>query len=204
MMAIKRIVTGLTLVIFVAIITTGCMHDNSMNTTTDVSSDNILQTSNGPVQVLSMGESGLTLDKVTSVTKFIRAAQGGTVYLSHNNPRNRMTAEITLQILPKALDKNKNISITLDDEDFVGNMDVVFGAHGTVFAKPAILNVYANGLDFSGVDVAALQIYYYEPDTGSWEPMQAEFIGADAARGEMKIINAQIPHFSRYAVAWSR
>jgi hypothetical protein len=95
------------------------------------------------------------------------------------------------------------ITISLDDEDFVGNMDVVFGPHGTVFNKPAILNVYANGLDFSGVNVEELNIYYYEPETGLWEPMQAEFIGADAQRGEMKIINAQIPHFSRYAVAWA-
>ncbi len=180
-----------------------CNTESPMNTNTTAGTDNVLQTSNGPVRVLSLGASGSTLQKVTSVTEFIRASEGGSVILRHNNPRNRMVAEMSLRILPKTLDSDREISMTLDDEDFVGNMDVVFGAHGTVFSKPAILNIYANGLDFSGVNVEALQIYYYEPATDTWEAMQADFIGADAARGEMKIINAQIPHFSRYAVAWS-
>ena len=66
---------------------TGCTEQSPMAASEN--KNNILQTSNGPVQVLHLGDLGVSLEKVTSITEFIRADEGGLLYLQHNKIRSK-------------------------------------------------------------------------------------------------------------------
>ncbi len=53
------------------------------------------------------------------------------------------------------------------------------------------------------VNLETLAIYYYNPQTGQWEKIDSENVVVDKEHGFLRIRNAQITHFSRYACAWS-
>ena len=78
-----------------------------------------------------------------------------------------------------------------------------FGPPGTVFANPALLNIIAVNLNLKKVNLQTLGIYYDNPETGQWQKIASENVVVDKEHGFLRIRNAQIPHFSRYACAWS-
>ena len=110
-------------------------------------------------------------------------------------------AEISLEVLPNSIDVTKEIEITLETTELSGGVAVTFQPHGTIFAPDAILNIEAHGVDLSGVDPNEVDIYYDNQETGNWELMQCDDIIVDAASGTVRVVNARLPHFSRYAIA---
>ncbi len=109
-------------------------------------------------------------------------------------------AAMTLRILPKTISDDVEVSISLDDQQFIGNMDVVFQPHGITFSQPAILNIAASGLDLTGMNPNAIDIYYDNTETGQWEKMEREAILVNIVDGAIVVVNALLPHFSRYAI----
>ena len=107
---------------------------------------------------------------------------------------------ISLEILPGSIDQDKDISLNMETTELSGGVAVIFEPHGTVFNPSALLNLTAYGVDFSGIDPAAVDIYYDNPETGQWELMPRESITVNAATGYLQVVNAQLPHFSRYAI----
>ena len=77
---------------------------------------------------------------------------------------------------------------------------MTFQPHGIIFSQPAILNLEALGVDFSGVNPDDVDIFYDNPATGQWEPMQRDDIIVDVNLGRIQVINARLDHFSRYAI----
>jgi len=110
-------------------------------------------------------------------------------------------AEVSLDILPGAVDADVEIEVNLETTELVGGVAMTFSPHGTVFNTPAILNIEAHGVDFTGVDPNAIDIFYDNQETGQWEPMPRDQIIVDVISGIIRVINAQLPHFSRYALA---
>jgi WD40 repeat protein len=109
-------------------------------------------------------------------------------------------AQVTLDISAGAIDNDDDFSLSLETTELMGGVSVTFGPHGTIFNQPAILNLTAHGVDFSGVDPNAINIYYDNQETGVWEPMERDDLIIDVNAGTIQVINAQLPHFSRYAV----
>jgi hypothetical protein len=107
---------------------------------------------------------------------------------------------VNLQILPNAIDEDKQMSISLDDEQIAGDVQLTFGPHGTVFNPPAILNVEVSGLDLIGIDPASINVYYINQELGQWQLMQSEEIIVRQNEGYIQVVNALLPHFSRYAI----
>ena len=112
-------------------------------------------------------------------------------------------AMVSLEVLPGSVTEDAELSINLDDEDLSGDVFLTFGPHGTVFNPSALLNIEASGLDLSGGDPSTIDIFYDNQDTGEWEPMPKETLIVDQNEGYIKVVNAQLPHFSRYAVAFT-
>ena len=109
-------------------------------------------------------------------------------------------AQVSLQILPGALSADVEISLSLDTNEIIGGCAVTFEPHGTTFSQPAILNIEAHGVDFTGVDPNSVDIYYDNQETGQWELMQRDDVIIDVNAGTIQVINALLPHFSRYAI----
>ncbi len=122
--------------------------------------------------------------------------------LSTFTGRNELSySDVSLEILPNAIEQDTEIEISLETTELVGGVAVTFQPHGTIFTTPAILNVEARGVDFSGIDPGAINIYYDNQETGQWEAMLRDDIIVDVNAGTIKVINALLPHFSRYALA---
>ncbi len=116
-----------------------CTEQSPLSTQTEVSEINILE--------FAKTGSSPSLKKVTETSKFIKANRGGTLYLYHYNGNKDLEAEITLKIPKNSMSEDAEVKLTLDDEQFLGNLDIVFSPHGVTFSKPAILNIWAYGLD---------------------------------------------------------
>ena len=109
-------------------------------------------------------------------------------------------ANISLNILPGTISEDAEVSLEIETTELAGGVAVTFEPHGVTFSSPAILNIDAHGLDFTGVDPNTVDVYYDNPQTGQWELMQRDDLIVDANAGTIQVINAQLPHFSRYAI----
>jgi hypothetical protein len=115
-------------------------------------------------------------------------------------------ARVILEVLPDGVDESLEISLALEKGIFFGTIGMQYAPHGLVFNKPAILNIRAENLDLSALDAATidkLQLYYDNRVTGKWELMQCDKIVIDIEAGILRVVNGRLPHFSRYALAWS-
>ena len=106
---------------------------------------------------------------------------------------------VSLTVLPHSVKDTTELSLRMDKKSF----DMEFGPSGTVFAKPALLNIIAVNLKLKKVNLETLAIYYDNPETGQWQKIDSENVVVDKEHGFLRIRNAQITHFSRYACAWS-
>jgi len=106
---------------------------------------------------------------------------------------------VSLQVLPHSVKDTTELSLIMDKMSF--NME--FGPPGTVFVNPALLSIIAVNLNLEKVNLETLAIYYHNPETGQWQKIDSENVVVDKEHGFLRIRDAQIPHFSRYACAWS-
>jgi len=106
---------------------------------------------------------------------------------------------VSLTVLPHSVKDTTELSLIMDKKSF----DMEFGPDGTVFANPALLNIIAVNLKLKKVNLETLAIYYDNPETGQWQKIDSENVVVDKEHGFLRIRNTQIPHFSRYACAWS-
>jgi len=106
---------------------------------------------------------------------------------------------VSLQVLPNSVKDTTELSLIMDKKSF----DMEFGPPGTVFANPALLNIIAVNLNLKKVNLETLAIYFDNPETGQWQKIDSENVVVDKVHGFLRISNTQIPHFSRYACAWS-
>ena len=118
------------------------------------------------------------------------------------------TAVVTLDVLPYSVDRPTEISLTARMMKAIvyGDIDMEYSPHGLIFNKPALLNIRGENLDLSELDPATIDLfglYYINQETGQWEAMETDEIYIDIASGIVRVVNARLPHFSRYALAWS-
>jgi hypothetical protein len=175
------------------------------------------------IKILSMGEKANFFKKISTITESIKKSQGGTIVLNHYNyyyttstyptlenkylqpvdetiTLSGIMATVSLNVKPFSIDKNTEITLSLDDEQFMGSIDVTFAPHGLNFSDPALLNISASGLDFTGFNVSNLKLYYVNQVSGLWEEMNCESLSVNTEEGSLSVVNGQLPHFSRYAI----
>ena len=106
---------------------------------------------------------------------------------------------VSLTVLPNSVKETTELSLIMDKKRF----DMKFGPAGTVFANPALLNIIGVNLKLKKVNLETLGIYYHNPETGQWHKIDSKYdVIVDKKQGFLRIRDAQIPHFSRYAVAF--
>jgi len=146
----------------------------------------------------------LTLHKKANIKKNITVQEGGSLALQHGTAdgaaANFVYANVSLDVLPGALSADAEIGLELETTELQGGVALTFEPHSVVFSQPAVLNLIAHGLDFSGIDPDAVDIFYDDAETGMWIPMQRDNVIVDAELGTVQVINALLPHFSRYAI----
>lgn len=222
----KYILAGMLIVLLTALVTiSGCAQRTPFDPATGLHQEaNAILQSDLNFIFLSSADGNSSLKKTVTVEKFIKAKKGGVLELTHNwiadtnddygeeqdgdvgeyNQDLKLDSEsqvsITLEVEKRALSEDMTLSMSLDDQI----LSTTFGPHGTVFSKPALLTIKAKGLDLHGLDKKSIGLYYENNETGYWEKMKVEKISLKEKVGKLKIKNAELPHFSRYAVAYGR
>jgi hypothetical protein len=158
------------------------------------------------IELVPIGGKAGTLNKTIVVSDSVTYKNGGQLFLNFK-VKGKDTVDvhviINLNILPHAVNEDTELSLTLDEETLLGNVDVTFAPHGIEFLRPAILNIQAKGLDLAGIDPDKIDIYYDNPELGEWEKMPRKQVQVNEKNGFINVVAAEIPHFSRYAVAWA-
>ena len=152
--------------------------------------------------ILVFGTGSPSLKKMIPVSQKVTRKDGGELIidykgLEHNN--GNVEVKMTLTVLAGAISRDAVLQMGLDDQSFL----MSFGPHGITFSPPALLNIEARNLDLSGVNPETLTLYYLDSKTDEWVEMQTAEIIVNQEEGYLKFVDGQIPHFSRYAVAWS-
>jgi hypothetical protein len=158
------------------------------------------------IELIPIGGKATTLNKMIVVSDSVTYQNGGQLFLNFmvkGKDTVDVHAIINLVILPHSVNEDTELSLSLDEETLLGNVDVTFAPHGIEFMRPAILNIQARGLELSGIDPAIIDIYYDNPELGEWEKMPRKQVVVNEKNGFINVVAAEIPHFSRYAVAWS-
>jgi hypothetical protein len=189
----------------------------SQNSGNQTNLEKIVTVNNGKVKLLNFTSNKISLKKLVTQSAWITPWYGGTLQLEffeatasnwtddYYSDTQTLKAKTTLKVLPGAVNNWVNISVTMDDElSMLGDIDMEFAPHGLNFNTPALLNIEAYNLDLSDINTddlgTVLGLYYDNQETGEWEKMICEDIQINFAQGFIKVINAQLPHFSRYAV----
>jgi hypothetical protein len=159
------------------------------------------------IKFLPLGKFLNSLAKTIKKATWIKKEKGGEIKLEHefdNDEDGEVKVKINFKVEKNTLSHDAYIGLSIDEQMFIGNLDVEFTPHGIVFSNPAKLNIEIEmkDVDLSGMNLDKLDIYYDNKDSGEWEKMKSEKIEIkyDDNKLKIKVKNALIPHFSRYAV----
>lgn len=87
----------------------------------------------------------------------------------------------------------RTVAMAVNDQ--YGSAD--FSPSGT-WLKPVIYNITIQGIDLTGVIPSKVKFVYMSPD-GKYYPAVYKSLFVELQSGKLQVIDAQLPHFSRYA-----
>ncbi|MCH8126954.1 hypothetical protein IIC38_13485 [candidate division KSB1 bacterium] len=149
------------------------------------------------IKILKFKNVKPSLKKTITVSQAISADEGGILVLNHTlDDEGLVYANISFEVLPNTISEDTEITLVLDDV----SLELHFTPAGLTFGQPAILNIYAMGLNLEGINPNAIRVYYDNPESGQWEEMENEAVTVNILTGYVNVQNVKIPHFSKYVV----
>jgi hypothetical protein len=139
---------------------------------------------------------GIQIENSFTVSKRINGAQGGFLTMSESysgGPFGTVTIDAELVFDQGAYPGNKYISLTNDDTGCV----TTFAPSLEKFNDRVTYTVTYTGIDLSSIDPNNVRFAYLATN-GDVEYAQHEGISVNVSTGTLQVINALIPHFSRY------
>ena len=207
----KRFFLSITLFLFVLLLLSGCDKNNTTILEPDVAMVQNVDKLN--FISLDLGADALAKRrKPIIISTTVTPKHGGmlTRFLDGANRTDErfadMWGKVTLEFPAWAVDKKVNVSFKLMRGFFMGFVELEYSPHGLVFNRPAILNICGKNLDLSSIDQARvddIKLYYTSQLDGVWREMNCKEIFIDVENGIFRVIDGKLPHFSRYAVAYS-
>jgi hypothetical protein len=212
MNTLKNILSFATIII-VALSTmiyfTGCEKFNSpLEPGKEINKEQFIETSTGQqLQVLTFGELKPALKKGRRISKFIERDKGGTLKLKFKVEKidgGKIEVDVKLRVHKNSIQQDSELLMSLDDEQFFADLDVLFGPHGIQFSEPADLDIKIDLKDtnLEGINPDEVSVYY-DNDGKGWEKMDCKEIKIKVDENGIKKIEVKkgkLPHFSRYAL----
>ncbi len=145
-------------------------------------------------------KSGHAIVSGLSVDKNINGSLGGIIILNSGfdaEDGSQVGVFATLKIPRNAFDGTTDISMAADVE-YAG---LIFGPH-MVFNVPLRLNLTFTGLNFKELGIKNDKVGFYNvDDNGNLIPVPNNGVFINYSTGTIRVVDAQIDHFSRYAFA---
>ena len=149
------------------------------------------------IQLISWNTPTSLFKKIHSSSEWVSQENGGELIIQINDSlTNNILGKAKLTIDSASIDQDKMITMEMDDEV----LDFYFGPSGTQFSPEARFSFWMTGLDLSGIDPATINLFYFDHGTGNWEAVPSDYVYVNSWYGYVKITNARLSHFSRYAI----
>jgi hypothetical protein len=163
----------------------GCTEQMSVNTPIDNSTKK--------VEWLTIKtEHGLSVEGTRTWSKYVYGANGATFYATKSLCE-YTSAYVKIQVPAGAFEGYKTISATLNCMTIYAD----FAPTPTTFNIPIYYTVEYRGVDLSGIDPTNVDFYYIDL-YGNMVKATYDQIYVDTANNILGVVNARLPHFSRY------
>ena len=142
---------------------------------------------------LPLPSSGLTVETLT-INKWINGANGGEFSgeYQYQSSTGTVSQYSTLEFSAGAFSGSKNITQTFN----TGGAAMEFGP-SMQFSATVKYTYEIYGADLTGINPATLNFVYIDAN-GYMYPVLYESVSMDENTGMLKVVDAELPHFSRY------
>ncbi len=135
------------------------------------------------------------LKKVFSVTQLITAQSGGVIRLDESyegGPFGNVMLSAEIKFAPGTIDEDTYFTMAFDDE-----AGVITFSPSMTFNQDAPLTISLKGIDLSDVNIDDIGFVYFDAN-GEYVDVDAKKLWVKTNDGSLGVLQAQIPHFSRY------
>jgi len=173
----------------------GCMQET--NITGPVNSiDNTQQ----KTIIMLPAKADMSIETIYTTSQNISGNSGGEIhlvksYLAANGQTITIDCDLTVPSNNLSFQDIRNITMQVG-----GDQAAVEFYPSMTFSQPVILNFTITGLDLSGINPQNVGFFYIESN-GNLTPTQNDGVVVDVSSSTLKVINARLPHFSRWAYA---
>ncbi|MBT8378908.1 MAG: hypothetical protein KJN64_06745 [Ignavibacteria bacterium] len=139
---------------------------------------------------------GMHIENSFTVTKRINGTQGGSLTMNESyagGPFGNVTIDAELIFERGAFPGNKYISMTNDDLECTVTLEPSFDK----FNDLVTYSVTYTGIDLTNIDPNNVK-FAYIASNNALKYAQYDELNVDLSNGTIQVINALIPHFSRY------
>ncbi len=168
---------------------TGCMQES--NITGPVNQPHTL--------IMLPAKADMNIENAFSTTQTINGSAGGNIHL-YNSYQDASGQTITIDCNLTVPANNYSFSNTRNITMQVNDVAGVDFYPSMTFNQPVILNLTITGLDLTGINPQDVGFYYVDTN-GNFIPTVNDGVTADLNSGTLKVENAKLFHFSRWAYA---
>ncbi len=171
----------------------GCMQES--NVTGPV---NGVEKTQGKTIIMLPAKADMSVEDTFTSAQTINGISGGEIhlvksYLASNGKTVSIDCKLTVPANSSFAD-SRDITMQVSNEagvDFFPSM---------TFNQPVILNFRITGLDLSGINPNDVEFFYVDQNN-NLSPTVNDGVTVDKSTGTLTVVNAQLPHFSRWAYA---
>ena len=184
----------LSMLMVLALFVVGCTDESNMVSPVNNSINTDEQVSN-PNWITLPSSNDLALKKDISVGKTIYGDQESLLEINTGyagGPFGWISITANARFQRYSFTGSRYVSMSVNDQFGTAS----FSPSGT-WAKPVIYNLTIMGVDLSNVDPSKVSFVYMAPD-GKYYKAKYQSIYVEKQSGKLQIINAELPHFSRW------
>jgi hypothetical protein len=160
--------------------------------------DKSLGTAVQPNWIVLPAQSDAALKKDVSVSKLINGSDESLIEINtgyKGGPFGWVSITANARFQRNSFTGQKLVTMSINDQFGAST----FTPSGT-FTKPVIYNLTIMGVDLSNVNPSKV-IFAYLADDGKYYAAKYQQLFVEKQSGKLQVINAELPHFSRYAFA---
>ncbi len=171
----------------------GCMQESNLTEPVEGLVNNLDKTI-----IMLPAKADFSVEDVFTSSQTINGISGGEIHLVKSyQASNGKTVNIDCKLTVPA---NVSFADSRDITMQVSNEAGVDFFPSMTFNEPVILNFEISGLDLSGINPNNVEFYYVD-ESGNLSPTVNNGVTVDKSTGTLSVVNAQLPHFSRWAYA---
>ncbi len=146
-----------------------------------------------------------SLHKVSTTSETITVQSGGKlqIHYAEDDPvggKDALKIDVEVRFAPGSVSDDFVASMTADANYAMTSLNLSFGPQNVTFLKPAEVKMHVTGMNLSRLPAGA-ELRLYLVEDGTWVPMPGT-VTFNARTGEVKCLDGQLPHFSRYAFGY--